>query len=162
VLVDGIPGVPPRAVKTVSEFILGPDVLDSVEDFVARAKEFNPRREPRLLRRSLLHNLRELPDGRWTWKYDRRHLSADAIERMRQHFNKLDVELGSITCPTLVVRGAESEFSDDDAERVARDIPEATWIRIEEAGHTIQGDNPRALAAALQSFLRARLVRAEP
>ncbi|HYI45728.1 MAG TPA: alpha/beta hydrolase, partial [Actinomycetota bacterium] len=68
-------------------------------------------------------------------------------------FNQLEEELSSITCPTLVVRGEESVFSDEEAERVARQIPDATWMQIEGAGHTIQGDNPRGLAAALHSFL---------
>ncbi|HYI46605.1 MAG TPA: alpha/beta hydrolase, partial [Actinomycetota bacterium] len=130
VLVDAGPGVPAKTVTTVSEFILGPAELDSIEEFVARAREFNPRREPRLLRRSLMHNLRALPDGRWTWKYDRRHLSPETFERLRLRFNQLEEELSSITCPTLVVRGEESVFSDEEAERVARQIPDATWMQI--------------------------------
>lgn len=156
VLVDAGPGVSAAMTERVSEFILGPDEMASVDDFVTRARSFNPRRNERLLRRSLLHNLRTLPDGGWTWKYDRRHLSPEAIDRMRQRFNELGDDLRSIACPTLVVRGAESEFSDDDADRVARQIPDATWLRIEDAGHTVQGDNPRDLAAALTAFLRKR------
>jgi esterase len=156
VLVDAAPGVPRAALSSISEFILGPAESTSVDEFVARALAFNPRRDERLLRRSLLHNLRPGPDGRWTWKYDRRHLSPDTFEAMRQRFNQLETELGSISCPTLVVRGAESTFSDEDARRVARQIPDATWVRIDEAGHTVQGDNPRDLSAALHSFLRAR------
>lgn len=74
---------------------------------------------------------------------------------MRRRFNQLDGELGSIACPTLVVRGEESfSLTDEDAERVAREIPEASWVSIQGAGHTIQGDNPRDLAAALHEFLR--------
>ncbi|HEY7875452.1 MAG TPA: alpha/beta hydrolase [Actinomycetota bacterium] len=157
VLVDAGPGVRSKVVKEVTEFILGPAELDSLEDFVARARAFNPRRNERLLRRSLLHNLRPGPDGRWTWKYDRRHLSPETFEAMRRRFNQLEAELGSITCPTLVVRGGESAFSDEDVERVTRQIPEATWARIDNAGHTVQGDNPRDLSAALHAFLRARL-----
>jgi len=157
VLVDAGPGVPRRAVETVSKFILGPAESDSIEGFVTRARRFNPRREPRLLRRSLMHNLRALPDGRWTWKYDRRHLSPETFEDMRVRFNKLEDELSSITCPTLVVRGEESEFTDEEATRVARQIPDAMLIGIDAAGHTIQGDNPRDLAEALHSFLEDRL-----
>lgn len=158
VLVDAVPGVPPTAVESVAEFILGPAEFDSVEDLVARAREFNPRRDARLLRRSLMHNLRELPDGRFTWKYDRRHLSPDTFEHMRRRFNQLDTDLSSISCPTLLVRGSESEaFSDQDVERVATKMPDATWIRVDGAAHTIQGDNPRDLADALRAFLRARL-----
>jgi esterase len=156
VLVDAAPGVSQNATSTVSEFILGPAEFDSVEECVARARRFNPRRNERLLRRSLLHNLRALPGGRWTWKYDRRHLSPEKIEEMRRRFNLLSERLGVIDCPTLLVRGADSEvLSEKDAARVVDRIPSATSVRIDDAGHTVQGDNPRGLTEALRRFLRS-------
>jgi esterase len=155
VLVDAVPPVGPEAVRSVSEFILGPEEFDSLDDVVARARAFNPRRYPSLLRRSLMHNLRALPDGRLTWKYDRRHLSPDAFDRMRMRFNELHEVLGSIACPTLVIRGGESKaLSDEDAMRVARRMRDASWARIDGAGHTVQGDDPRALTDVLGAFLR--------
>src|ERR671918_719277 len=51
----------------LEEFVRAPAELDSVEEFVERARAFNPARDPRLLRRSLLYNLRRLPGGKWTW-----------------------------------------------------------------------------------------------
>jgi esterase len=156
VLVDAAPGVSRDATKVVSEFILGPAEFDSVEECVVRARRFNPRRNERLLRRSLLHNLRVLPDGRWTWKYDRRHLSHDTVEQMRQRFNLLSDRLGAVECPTLVIRGADSEaLSERDVARVVDQIPSAASVRIDGAGHTVQGDNPRDLTEALRTFLRA-------
>jgi hypothetical protein len=96
--------------------------LDSIDDYMAQAMRFNPRRDPRLLRRSLLHNLRRLPSGKWTWKTDPRPwMDVDDVAR-RMH--GLWAELGKITCPTLVVRGAESDvFLDEHAERFARALP---------------------------------------
>ena len=38
-----------------------------------------PAPQPELLRRSLLHNLRRMPDGRWIWKYDQRHRGRRSI-----------------------------------------------------------------------------------
>ncbi|HXZ86790.1 MAG TPA: hypothetical protein VEI82_15010 [Myxococcota bacterium] len=83
VLVDVAPGVQRSSgAQRIREFTSGaPDPLDSIEEAVARAREFNPRRDPALLRRSLLHNLRERPDGRLTWKYDRRFLAIPLAER---------------------------------------------------------------------------------
>jgi pimeloyl-ACP methyl ester carboxylesterase len=158
VLVDAAPGVSQDATKIVSDFILGPGEFDSVEECVVLARRFNPRRNERLLRRSLLHNLRELPDGRRTWKYDRRHLSPEAIEEMRQRFNLLSDRLADIECPTLIVRGGDSEaLSEADVARVVDQIPRATSVQIDGAGHTVQGDNPRDLTDALRTFLRAVL-----
>ena len=59
-----------------------------------------------------------------------------------------------MSCPTLVVRGAESDvFHDEDAERLAGALPDGRWVKVEGAGHTVQGDNPAGLLAALREFL---------
>ena len=62
--------------------------------------------------------------------------------------------LSAIACPTLVVRGGESDvFHDEDAERLASRLPNARWVKIPGAGHTVQGDNPKGLVAELRRFL---------
>ena len=62
--------------------------------------------------------------------------------------------LSAIACPTLVVRGGESDvFHDEDAERLASRLPNARWVKIPGAGHTVQGDNPKGLVAELRGFL---------
>jgi pimeloyl-ACP methyl ester carboxylesterase len=61
-----------------------------------------------------------------------------------------------INVPTLVVRGARSDmFRDQDAEDLATALPDGRWQRVENAGHTVQGDNPRGLVDALRPFLGA-------
>jgi pimeloyl-ACP methyl ester carboxylesterase len=53
-----------------------------------------------------------------------------------------------------VVRGPESDvLSNDDAERFAAALPTGRSVSIANAGHTVPGDNPRALAEALREFL---------
>ena len=154
VVVDAGPDVRERGTQRILDFVLGPGELDSVDDFVQRALAFNPSRDERLLRRSLLHNLRRLPDGRWTWKYDRRWMSPEGFERLKSTLTSLRDKLPSIGCPVLVVRGARSDvFLDEDAASLAAALPTADWVRIEDAGHTVQGDNPRGLAVALRGFL---------
>jgi len=59
-----------------------------------------------------------------------------------------------VKCPTLVVRGAESDvFHDEDAEKLSRALPDGRWVKIEKAGHTVQGDNPAGLLVPLRAFL---------
>jgi len=59
-----------------------------------------------------------------------------------------------VACPTLVVRGAQSDvFHDEDAERLAGRFQQGRWVRIEGAGHTVQGDNPAGLLVSLREFL---------
>jgi pimeloyl-ACP methyl ester carboxylesterase len=103
---------------------------------------------------SLTHNLRQLANGRWTWKYDRQHALRGSPEDQARTLRDLDERLPAVTCPTLIVRGAESDlFSDEDAQTMTRKIPNARWVRIRNAGHTVQGDNPSELAHTLRAFL---------
>jgi len=155
VLVDVGPEVRQAGVRKIAAFTSEATPLDSVEDFVTRALAFNPRRDAVLLRRSLLHNLRRMPDGKWIWKYDQRHRgrAADpaAAERRR---DLLWSAAAKVSCPTLVVRGAESDvFHDEDADKLARALPDGRWVKVAGAGHTVQGDNPAGLLVELREFL---------
>ena len=165
VMVDSAPGErnsAPAAAPTspppnrVFDFMSGPAELDSVEAFVERAMAFNPARDPRLLRRSLLHNLRQLPDGRWTWKYDRGRILGRDRTKMAASRRALWDALPAVTCPTLVLRGDRSEsLSDAAAAEFAAALPNGRWETVADAGHTIQGDNPRGLLLAAEPFFQA-------
>jgi len=74
--------------------------------------------------------------------------------RDRQILRRLADDLANVTCPALVVRGAESDvFHQDDAERLAKNFPDGRQVAVAQAGHTVQGDNPKDLVAALREFL---------
>jgi pimeloyl-ACP methyl ester carboxylesterase len=155
VLVDVGPEVRQAGVRKIAAFTSEATPLDSIEDFVAKALAFNPRRDATLLRRSLLHNLRRMPDGKWMWKYDQRHraraLDPAAAGRRR---DLLWSAVAKVSCPTLVVRGAESDvFHDEDAARLSGALSHGRWVKIANAGHTVQGDNPAGLLVALRAFL---------
>jgi pimeloyl-ACP methyl ester carboxylesterase len=154
VLVDIGPETRSDGVRKIAAFTSDATPLDSVEQFVDRALTFNPRRNRELLRRSLLHNLRRMPDGRFMWKYDQRHRGkVDPAAHARRR-ELLWAAVDGVECPTLVVRGAQSDvFHDEDAERLARRLKHGRWVKIEGAGHTVQGDNPAALLASLRPFL---------
>lgn len=155
VLVDMTPDVRMQGAKRIFDFVTAPAELDSVDAFVERAMEFNPARDPRLLRRSLLHNLRRLPSGKWTWKYDRRAITRENFERVRGEVSAVRERLGVVSCPTLVVRGERSDVvSSESAAAFADALPRGEWTSVPDAGHTVQGDNPRDLAVAVEAFLR--------
>ena len=153
VLVDIGPDGRDAGRRRIASFVDGPREMDTVDHFVARALAFNPRRRPELLRRSLLHNLRQTPTGKWTWKYDHRRYQAMTPESREQRRAALWEAVSKVTCPTLVVRGAQSDiFHDEDAEKLVAALPDGRWVRIEGAGHTVQGDQPKALVEALRPF----------
>ena len=155
VAVDAGPWIQMEGGRRIAEFVRSADGGVDVEAFVTAAVRFNPRRDPRLLRQGLLHNLREREDGALTWKTDRRRpLDLEAIET---RLTALRARLGEIRCPVLIVRGSESDvFSDADAEHFAAALPDARWVKIAGAGHTVQGDQPAALVREIRTFLSER------
>jgi esterase len=154
VAVDVGPELSMDGAKRIRDFIALDRVLDSVEAFVERAMAFNPRRNPTLLRRSLMHNLRKLPNGKWTWKHDPNRMSPDFAKERVERSAQIQGDLHHISCPALVLRGERSDvFTDANATSFAAALPHGRWVKVPDAGHTIQGDNPRGLLEALRPFM---------
>jgi pimeloyl-ACP methyl ester carboxylesterase len=88
-------------------------------------------------------------------------ISQETFEKIRASLPSLTERLPSIICGALVVRGAESDvLSNDDAECFAAALPNGRSESVANAGHTVQGDNPRALAEAFSSWPGWRRVQA--
>ncbi len=155
VVVDVGPEVNPAGAERIREFSSTPE-LDSLEAFLERAVKFNPHRDPEVLRRSLFYNLRQLPSGKWALKHDQRRATEEHWRTNTAQRERLAREITKISCPTLIVRGARSDVLDDTAaDKFARSLPRARWIRVEDAGHNVQGDNPRGLLEAMRPFLKS-------
>ena len=129
-LIDAGPEVRRPGSRRIRDFVNGgaqPEPLDAI---IERALTFNPRRDPQVLRRSLMHNLRQQTDGTWTWKYDRRRFQQMG-DRASAERRGLAEGLAKVTSPTLVVRGAESDvFHEEDAERLAARLPDGRYVTI--------------------------------
>jgi pimeloyl-ACP methyl ester carboxylesterase len=154
VLVDVGPNFRKAGGEEVRDFVTGVPRESTLEDFVERAIAFNPLRDSRLLRRSLQHNLRSVSGGLWTWKYDPRIATRLDVDDMRKRMERLWDAVRTVACPVLVVRGALSRvLLDEDALALSNAFTDGRWCRIEDAGHNVQGDNPKALADAIAAFL---------
>ncbi len=158
VIVDVGPEIILEGRRNIHNFTSAPAELDSVEEFVERAVVYNPRRPREMLRRSLLNNLRQMGNGKWTWKTDRRRLlEAGANADIRDSQEIIDRRWGyirSIRCPTLIVRGAETDvFSQEVADRMAQLISGTKVVNVSKAGHTVMGDNPPEFEARVREFL---------
>ncbi len=156
-LVDIGPELNLSGSKRIRDFISQDRVLDSVDAFVERAMAFNPRRNPNLLRRSLLHNLRQLPNGKWTWKHDpnRMSMAGDFMQERLARARQILEDVRKISCPTLALRGDRSDvFTDENASKFASALPHGRWVKVPNSGHTIQGDNPAGLLDALRPFIK--------
>ena len=62
--------------------------------------------------------------------------------------------LPRIRCPTLIVRGAESDIlSPEIAKRMLEALPDGRLVEVAGAGHTVPGDQPDAFARAVRAFI---------
>src|SRR5439155_576398 len=62
----------------------------------------------------------------------------------------------AITCPTLIVRGAESDvLAPETAKRMLATNPHARLVEVPGAGHTVPGEQPAAFQRLLTEFLGA-------
>jgi esterase len=154
VIIDAGPEIRRPGSSRIRDFVNGVADTVTIEGIIEKALQFNPRRDPTILRRSLMHALRQQPDGSWKWKYDRRRFQVLDQEEHRSERAALADGLARITCPTLVVRGGESDvFHEEDGIRLAQRLPDGKFVTVPRAGHTVQGDNPKDLVAELRRFL---------
>ena len=148
VLVDITPGVNHEKSSDIAAFLAGPETFASFDEILERTIQFNPTRSESSLRRGVLHNAVQREDGTWTWRHQLgRPSGATGI-----HVDSVD----SATCgttsrpsprPVLLVRGALSPVVDDaDEAEFRRRRPADRVVTVEDAGHSIQGDQPLELA----------------
>lgn len=127
------------------------------EEAVAEVLMLNPQRTRENIEHRLRHSLKETVDG-WVWMLD-----PNFFLHPRWHTPE-DPEVmwgvaRSIQTPALFVRGEHSNVvSVEAAERMVRDL-RASYACIVNAGHSVAGDNPDALCAAVLEFLQAKKAR---
>jgi pimeloyl-ACP methyl ester carboxylesterase len=82
-------------------------------------------------------------------------MTRERFDALRERVADLWELLDAVTCPTLVVRGERSDaVTPESAQALAEALPNGGWATVADAGHTVQGDNPRGLAEVLETFLR--------
>jgi esterase len=137
--------------NTFAAWQLLPKDTDSFEEYVNAAHELNPRRTLTQLRGSLSHQLREFPNGKWSWKWDPVLRSTDVSGWSDDRLWEI---VPQIRTPMLLVRGAESGFVSDETEyRMTQSLPAMKSVMIPGAGHMVPGDRPVQLQTELKDFL---------
>jgi pimeloyl-ACP methyl ester carboxylesterase len=152
VLIDITPGVNTEKSRHITDFVNGPKTFDNFDALLARTIEHNPTRSVSSLRRGILHNAVQRPDGSWIWRHQQHAGSPLAAPPPG---NLWDL-LGSLAMPVTLLRGMApgSVVDDDDEAELLRRQPEAVIVHVEDAGHSIQGDQPLELARLLHEFAR--------
>ena len=130
------------------------DMLPSLEDFVDRVHMYNNRRSVEQVRSSLIHNVKKLQNGKWTWKYDVKMRSSgfnywqepDLPDRLWQAVEKVE-------CLSMLVRGGSSNVvSASVAEEMGRRMADCRVVTVQNAGHLVVGDSPTDFQSVVEPF----------
>ncbi len=157
VLVDITPGVDHDKSSDIAAFLAGPETFASFDEILDRTIQFNPTRSVSSLRRGVLHNAVQREDGTWTWRHQLgRPARATGLHVDAVDFGSLWDELEQVRVPVLLARGGLSPVVDDaDEAEFRRRRPGDPVVMVDNAGHSIQGDQPVELARILADFYAA-------
>jgi pimeloyl-ACP methyl ester carboxylesterase len=153
VIVDIGPDIAPAGLKRVREMMAqSPERIESEEWAVQYIRRANPLQDLEMLRERVHHGLKRLPDGGLTWKY------AEGLRRMMRDGPREVVDLWEplprITCPTLIVRGTESDIlAPAVAKKMLERLPDGRLVEIRGAGHTVPADRPDEFVRQIRAFL---------
>jgi pimeloyl-ACP methyl ester carboxylesterase len=126
-----------------------PRVFDSLDEAVENFKVM-PRET--MAKKAILDHVARLSykrreDGKWIHKVDRRAM-------IRQP-SKVWHSLSNIKCPSLIIKITDSPVIElKDAKKMVAKIPDARLAIIEDSFHHVMLDNPAALIATLQGFVK--------
>jgi pimeloyl-ACP methyl ester carboxylesterase len=152
-IVDVGPKVNLGATDNMRQFLHAADQFATFDKLVAGALKASPRSDPQLVRYRYLSLVRVNPDGTWNWRQHRHpHNFEDTLAKLRE----MPSLAPNIRCPVMIVRGGRSRVvTTDDAREFAALFADGRAVIVPDAGHNVQEDNPKQLADALRSHIRA-------
>ena len=123
------------------------DEWESLDAVVERLRSRQPNSTDEMLAHQALHMTSELGGGRRAWKRDRALLAA--YERP-----DLWAEWSSLRCPTLVLRGRQSDLlTHEVAVRMREAVPGARLAELEGGAHWFYQEQPSDFEGAVRWFL---------
>jgi pimeloyl-ACP methyl ester carboxylesterase len=155
VIMDIGPEIAAAGSANVASSLAANDVFSSADEAFAQARAANPRPTDATLRHRVTHNLRLLPNGTLTFKYDK-----ELRRNPRALFDHTPDELWAawrtLSCPVLLVRGADSDvLAADTAQRMLAENPNVSFASIPDCGHSITLDSPDGLLKVVSPWLAA-------
>lgn len=154
VVMDIGPEIAAAGATNVASMLAAKDTFSSEDEAFAQARASNPRPSDDRLRHRVSHNLRTLPDGTLTFKYDQalrdpRNLFDLTVEQRWEAWR-------AVSCPVLLVRGEDSDvLAAETAQRMLAENPNATMASVPDCGHSITLDNPDDMLEVVSPWLAA-------
>lgn len=130
-----------------------PPEFDAFEDALAHVQTGNRFASERVMRRRLSGQTRQLPNGKIGWKFDPA-IREQRINGTAAPSVDLWPALERIACPTLVVRGTETDLlTAETARQMVDTLQQGQLVEIQRAGHMVFEDNPDDFIAAVKDWL---------
>ena len=154
VLVDVGPELSDAGAKTIRNFVIDNREFDDLEDFIQNVQKYDPYRSREHIERTVKYNLLQRADGKYISKRDHGPRLA-TTQTQREQSDRFSLsDASSISQPTLVIRGADSNlFSPEAAQRFAEALPQGQLETVPDSGHNVHGQNTSGFLAALIPFL---------
>ncbi len=154
VLVDVGPELSEAGAKAIRNFVVDNREFDDLEDFIQNVQKYDPYRSREHIERTVKYNLLKRADGKYISKRDHGPRLA-TTQTQREQSDRFSLsDASSISQPTLVIRGADSNlFSPEAAQRFAEALPQGQLKTVPDSGHNVHGQNTSGFIAALIPFL---------
>lgn len=142
------------ASRIVSEMESTPADFESLAAVRKYWRALRPAITEQALASRISHTVRESDDGRWTWKLDMAGIAAARLSGDPAGPVDLWRCVDALRCPTLVIRGARSDFLPrQTCVEMAERQPLVRWVEVPGAGHYVHDDAPEEFTALVTDFL---------
>jgi pimeloyl-ACP methyl ester carboxylesterase len=150
VIVDVGPEITEEGTKTIQNFVVRNIEFDDLDQFLDNVEKYDPFRSRTHIERTVKYNMLRRVDGKYVSKVDHRRIPV------RNADLTLD-QVRTLTCPVLVLRGAESNIlAPDAAERFVDALADGRLVTVPRCGHNVHSGNTPGFLDAIGPFL-ARL-----
>jgi pimeloyl-ACP methyl ester carboxylesterase len=156
------PNIEPAGAERIGAFMRDhmDDGFGSLDEVADAIQAYNPHRPRPTNLDGLRKNVRQR-NGRWYWHWDPAFISGRLgnIDETRVTFgeegrDRLEQAARSLTIPTLLVRGRQSDLlTEAAARRFLELVPHAEFVDVAGAGHMVAGDRNDAFNDAVVAFL---------
>jgi pimeloyl-ACP methyl ester carboxylesterase len=153
VIVDITPNEIYQGAKEIRKSVNETLPVKPFEEWVQWAYSFNPKRPIDNLKKRLQYSLKRLGDtDMYTWKYDQKFKLDSTQKDSEEMWDNLHI-LKQRKMQFLLVIGGASQVTSKEGQQRFIEITGARMALIENAGHSVQGDQPMQFTSRVLEFI---------